>query len=550
MRSLVCLLCLAPLLPAQETPPTFRTGTRLVEVSVTVSGKQGVPVKDLTKEDFTVFDKGKRQEIAFFRFEGAKQESNPKPLSPGMFTNRTEALSGAPRNVVALVMDSLNTQPQDKIRVRAQVLRYLQRLAPSTRVALFHMGAQLKVIHDFTDDAESLRKNLEASAVGIPMQHEVDLQQSIAQAEQIIESLAGDPMMQAMMERLLRAQIEADQVANAVALRRRVELTMASMESLGRHLAGIPGRKNIIWISGGVSMVAVTGSMGMGPQGDIRSFEPLIVQTSRRLAQQDVALYIVDAKGLQGESYTDASSGAKPVVRGRGRFERQADSVEITTDNRSALGTIASITGGRFLFNTNDMLEGFKYALADMEGSYTVAFYAQDEPDNKWRDIKVKVNRPGVKVLHRQGYLAEPALPKPSDWNDENWRAAVSNPLGSSGLKLTARCERTANGQIALELWLDASTLHFNEDKDGFHGAFEISISDRTADGRARMHFETGKLSLKPEQMAQLRQQGIPYQRQWAPLEGAATIRVIVRDKATGLYGTLDIPMKDLRAAN
>ena len=95
MRSLLCLLCFAPLLPAQETPPTFRTGTRLVEVSVTVSGKQGVPVKDLTKEDFTVFDKGKRQEIAFFRFEGAKQESNPKPLSPGMFSATAAPVSSS-----------------------------------------------------------------------------------------------------------------------------------------------------------------------------------------------------------------------------------------------------------------------------------------------------------------------------------------------------------------------------------------------------------------------------------------------------------------------
>ena len=94
----------------------------------------------------------------------------------------------------------------------------------------------------------------------------------------------------------------------------------------GQHLAGIPGRKSLVWIGAGVSMVSVTGAMGMGPHGSISSFEDQVKRTSQKLAQQGIVLYIVDAKGLEVPlSMTASVQGAMPV-RGRGRFEPQQDS--------------------------------------------------------------------------------------------------------------------------------------------------------------------------------------------------------------------------------
>ena len=527
--------------PAQEQAPTFRTGTRLVEVSVSVSDKQGNPVTRLAKDDFTILDKGKPREIAFFKFEGADQPSRPRPLSPGLFTNRTEALSGPTRNIAAIVLDSLNTQPKDKIVVRAQALRYLRALAPEMRVAVYHIGAQVKVIHDFTDDMDSLRERLAKFSVGIPLQGTVDITQSVIEAERIIAANPDNPEI----ERMLRAQIEADQQANAVARRNRVEMTLASLEAIGRHLSGIPGRKNLIWISGGISMVSITGAWGFGTRGNIESFETKITAASRRLAQQGVALYIVDAKGLEGPAAFDAGASGQVPTRGRGRFERNVEADTVSNDNKSALNTMASITGGRFMFDTNDMLQGFRHAMNDLKGTYTLAFYAGEEPGEKWHSLKVRVKGSGLKVRHREGYIAEQVAAAAPGWSDDNWRAAIANPLGSSAVRMTARCEQEA-GEVSLQLWIDPASISFGE-KDGVsHAEVEINVTGISPDGVAHPHFETGRLSLNRQQMNLAQQQGIPYERRWKPAPGVAAVRVIVRDRSTGSYGSLDIPLKSV----
>src|SRR5262249_7311573 len=186
------------------------------------------------------------------------------------------------------------------------------------------------------------------------------------------------------------------------------------MEALGRHLAGIPGRKNLIWIGGGFSMSSITGSFGMGIHGSAESFEVQVRRTAQRLAQEGIVLYIVDSKGLELPSDTTAASRGPVPVRGRGRFEPQMDSDAASNDPRPAMGLMASVTGGRYLHNTNDLASGFKQAVADMQGSYTVGFYTQDDPDDKWHKLKVRVKRSGVDLLHRDGYLASSGKEQPA----------------------------------------------------------------------------------------------------------------------------------------
>lgn len=80
VRVLLCLLPLA--VPAglvaqnakkstkQNESPRIRVTTRLVNVSVAVRDKHGEPATNLSRKDFTIYDGGRKQAIAFFRLPG------------------------------------------------------------------------------------------------------------------------------------------------------------------------------------------------------------------------------------------------------------------------------------------------------------------------------------------------------------------------------------------------------------------------------------------------------------------------------------------------
>jgi VWFA-related protein len=538
---------------AQEQTPTFRTTTRLVELTVTALDKKDHPVTDLRLQDFTIQENGKPRPIAFFKYDGGPPvEPKALPLPPGVFTNRVEFTPGPPRNITALVLDELNTPPQFSMRVRAMMTRYLKALAPQTRVAVFHMGARLRVLHDFTDDGDSLRARIEKSVLSMPLQVETDLDRAIIEAEQFVDMFKGDPQMEAMMAEVARHQLEVEMLANAQARRARLERTLASMESLGQHLAGIPGRKNLVWIGGGISMLSVTGAMGMGPHGSIDSFEDKVKRTSQKLAQQGIVLYIVDAKGLEGPmSMTASSSGAMPV-RGRGRFEPQQDAETLSSDTRPTMELMSSTTGGRYLYNTNDLMEGFKKAASDLEGSYTLGFYVSEEPDSKWHNLKASVKRSGVNLRHRKGYLAEAVAATPTLWTNEVAMAVIANPIGSSAVQLTASCAPTADGEpgtLQVNLRIEAGSLRFQTDGQELQAQIEVIFAGRASNGGTRLTTDSATVKITTDRWEAAQRDGLRYARRWKPAPDAVSLRVVVRDTITGQYGTLDVPLKKLAPA-
>ena len=535
-------------LALQEQAPTFRTSTRLVELTVTALDKKGNAVTDLRLEDFTIQENGRPRPISFFKHDGgASDEPKALPLPPGVFTNRAEFTPGPPRNIMALVLDELNTPTQFSMRVRATAARYLKALPPQTRVAVFHMGARLRILHDFTDDADSLRARIQKAVLAMPLQTETDFDRSVIEAEQFVDMFKDDPQMEALAAEMVRSQLEVEMMANAQARRARLEKTLASMESLGQHLAGVPGRKNLVWISGGISMLSVTGAMGTGPHGSIENFENKVKQTSQKLAQQGIVLYIVDAKGLHlAMSMTAGSPGAMPV-RGRGRFEPQQDAESVSNDTRPAMELMSSTTGGRYLYNNNDLMEGFKKAASDLEGSYTLGFYVSEEPDSKWHNLKASVKRSGVNLRHRKGYLAEAVAATPTLWTNDMAMAVIASPIGSSAVQLTASCGPTHDGEagaLQVNLRIEAGSLRFHTEGQEHQAQIQVIFAERGPNGSTRLTTDAATVKVPLTRWEATQKEGLRYTRRWKPAPDAVSVRVVVRDMITGQYGTLDVPIK------
>ena len=140
--------------------PVIRVTTRLVAVNVIARDKDG-PVRGLTKAEFSIVEKGKEHPIACFWMRAAA------PTTPGaaveklplsVFTNRLEQRAPGTANVTVVVLDGVNTQIRDQQFAKQQFLKFLRQIRREDRVAVYPLGSKLRVLSDFTNDAERLAR--------------------------------------------------------------------------------------------------------------------------------------------------------------------------------------------------------------------------------------------------------------------------------------------------------------------------------------------------------------------------------------------------------
>jgi len=93
-----------------------------------------------------------------------------------------------------------------------------------------------------------------------------------------------------------------------------------------------------------------------------------------------------------------------------------------------------------------------------------------------------------------------------------------------------------------LTLQIETEDLLLRETGDRRQAELEVIIGEKTADGKVRFQEETIRLNFTEQQAAVARERGIPYRKKWKPGVETKIVRVLVRDKATGRYGTLDVP--------
>ena len=568
---LVVALVVSSLAQSPPELPTFRTGTTLIEFTVVVTGADGKPVTDLNRADVSITESGRSRELVFFHYEGAPPAAirvRTMPLPPGIYTNRPEYSPGPPRNVTAILIDALNTRPEDQVKVLAHVLSYVATVPRDTRVAIYRTGERVHVVHDFTDDIETLRGRLLKDGVEAS-QH---TQPGIEVEQPIIEKWQADVMsatMEASTELAYQEVARVEERSNQFMLNRRHEFTVGSLEAIGNHLAAIPGRKNLVWMTSGVATTSV-GARDPWPE----NYEAALRRVAQRLASQGITMYPVEATGVR-PLYLNVTAGAKGSTRGvedsvagaasTDAIGRAAARVEaratargaplslpastITPDAQrawSGMDLFADLTGGRMLRNSNDLLAGVKAAAADLRGTYSVGFYAPNGADERWHRIDVKVNRPGAKAVHRQGYLSSAATRQSELWLADQWRAAANNPLGSAAVRIDARFELKDN-TLGAVVQIPAVDLSFQTVKGAQACSLEIAIAERTPDGLLGIRRELGSFALGEGQAADLTNVTVRFSKQWAVDPKTVLIRLVIRDSVTGRYGTLDVPVSRLR---
>src|SRR6266849_2065202 len=162
-----------------------------------------------------------------------------EPPPPNLFSNRFEQKSGTPASVTVILLDALNTKFEDMAYARQQIIKFLGQVQPQDRVALYSLTTHLTVLHDFTSDATRLLQALDrfkrhSSATLAASEPDPDSGPAETGIAQLDAFLSG------------AFQREADFFTT-----NRARQTAGAIEAIANHVARLPGRKNLIWVSGG-----------------------------------------------------------------------------------------------------------------------------------------------------------------------------------------------------------------------------------------------------------------------------------------------------------
>jgi VWFA-related protein len=550
MRETCCAAVAALLLAltpgAAQTPtssqtdqqiPVFRSATHLVQVNILVHDSHGRPVDDLKKEDFSITEQGKPQQISFFTMTSADRSAPPAtPLPPHIFSNVLAQNREVPTSVTVVLLDLLNTSWTDQLYARKGLLKFFQQIQPQDRVALFALGHRsLTLLHDYTTDSASLIARLQKATGEIPTALDASTVNPDAQSE--LQRLGLDALADAN-------QREADFFTSG-----RVVNTLSTLEAIAQHLSGVSGRKNLIWLSGGFPLtIGFDEVPAIGSTRDQRTFTHEMDAAVRALNNSGIAVYPVDARGLMVLPGFDASVRGIPRVGPSAGPPRSA----AITANQDSMKELASRTGGRAAYNTNDLTRAIRRAIDDSRVTYTLGYYSTDETqDGKFREIRVKVDRPHVDVRYRKGYFALKPADDTVKARKEEIRGAVWSPLESTALEVNARADLTdqpAPNTLNLFVQINPAGIGFKRDGDRWKAEIDIVYVQKDEHGRLLGDGAADNVSLaltdanytKAARDGLIRQHRIPRQ------PGATNMRIVVRDVGTGSVGSLTIPFSQI----
>lgn len=419
--SLFALICVPVCTLAQSTPAepvtTIRTTTDLVVVDVTATDAKQNPVHQLGPMDFTILEDGHPQTIKVFE-EHAPHASAPMPLmpklDPGTFTNYTPTPASDALNI--LLIDKLNTPTNAQMVVRDQVLKYLKQAPAGSRMAIFTLATELKLLQGFTTRPGVLRVLVEskkANPTSSPLMNNPATGDAPGADDQLMESVEGalgnSPGAADILARL--QQFEAEQKSFQLQLRARY--TLDALNQLARYLSSLPGRKNLIWFSGSFPVTIMP-----DPELKDRYQNPFAVEASAQeefretvdlLARSQVAVYPIDARGLMVEPMLDAANSGQSFARNPTAFANsETEFVRQTFSEQSTMDQMAEATGGKAFKNNNDLSAAIEQAVDSGASFYTLAYAPTNHDWNgHFRKIEVKLDRRGVKLAYRRGYFAD-----------------------------------------------------------------------------------------------------------------------------------------------
>lgn len=550
-QTIATLIAFVMLAPAQQqeqnrplTPSTgvakFGTSVQLVVVDVTVKDKSGKPIEDLAQKDFTITEDGKPQEIKFFKFQRLEEEILPEPtLAPRPPAVLAEEKPAAPavksltanqiapakpgevkyqdRRLMVLFFDMTSMPIQDQVRAQAAAEKFLKtQITKSDLVAIMSFTNELKLLNDFTDDRDALQKTLKGLIVG----EGSDLAVGVSDADDAEDTGAA-----------FTADDSEFNIFNT-------DRKLGALESAAKMLGALSEKKALVYFASGVDKT--------GSENDAQ-----LRATINAAIRNNVSLYPIDSRGLVAQAplgdATRAAQGGQSALSGAGARSRQSSFQR----QQETLFTLAEDTGGKALFDSNDLAMGIKQAQKDISSYYIIGYYSTNEkPDGKYRRIKLTPSstlsaRIG-KMDYRQGYFAGKEF-KQFTSTDKERQLQEALMLGDPATDLSIALEvdyfRRARDRYFVPVTVKIPGSEFELAKHGGAESTKIDFIGEVKDAKGVVQANVrdfSEVKLKGETVGQLAKHNLAYNTGFSLAPGSYVLKFLARENQTGKMGTFE----------
>ena len=555
---------------ASQNPPQersdeqpIRISTQLVQLDVVVTDKNGGVVRGLTKNDFELYEGGKKQLINFFEFvdavkgqrskQGQGQVNAPEPEPSGQGPGAADI-----RRIFAFVVDDLTIRYEDLTYLRQMLTNFVDsRMQPNDLVAIVRTVGGKGLLQQFTTDKALLRRAIASlTPVSHPFSafHNPDsgrLNGTPNPSSDTGFTPGGDAGLTGVVD-TSGESVDINSGGEDTNRTLRAYMSLGTASFLIDSMKQLPGRKSMILISGGLPILSANQGNSAG------AISYFLNSLSDRATRAGVAINTMDIRGLQASvgvaSFEDTEAKSAMGTSRSPGSGRLPDEKQFGYSNpfdqmeaHQGLRVLANETGGIAVLNKNNFDEGLGKIVGASDAYYLLAYTPSDSNfKGDFRKVEIKVKNKDLKVYSRRGYFAreERAEAAPVTKQDQVL-AAIKSPVAHRDIDLEAmvlyKAAQLDKGAIDISIVVDPKKLQFEEVGGKQQTSYDVVGFVFDELGKLRGGFnETITTSLTPDELrAATKTGGLPYTTTTTLPAGTYQIRLAVRDNKTERVGTV-----------
>jgi VWFA-related protein len=538
-------------------PVTFRAETNFVEVHAIVTDETGAFVRNLTKDDFEIFEDGELQSPAAFSLIDLPVErpvipaGASEPIESDVHTT-TRTFNG---RIYVLMLDDLHTAAARTPAVRDAARRFIQQyLGTNDLAAVVYTSGRQESGQELTSSPRLIKAAIDRfQGQKLPSAGAEKLAVHLRQAD-ADAALSDEPQQTHNREALEKAEAIKDPYDAERGLNAR--RTLQAVENVANWLRDVQGRrKALLLFSEGLDYDIYQ------PFTLTQSASAIVAEAQQAVAaaqRANVNVYGIDPRGLSqfGELVDIGARSDYPQLE-YGTFRGALHELRLSQES---LMSLSEETGGLAVVNAGDVVGGLGRVVLDNSRYYLLGYYSDSTKwSRKFLKIDVRVKRSGLSVRARRGFMppdpratAKAREAEVKAGTSPALRAALSKPvpIGDLPLRLFAAPFKgtAANGSLLLALEIDGRSLQFEEREGRFNEKIEVSIV--AADQRARVmggDRQEFNLKLQPATRERISRTGVRLLSRLELPPGRYQVHVGAHEASGGAMGTVpyDVEIPD-----